>query len=585
MPIFLARWPDFTISIVEAKNKSELFWRLEEIAEPKCVNYKKLQTPLSLTLKSSIDIEKNKNAPKNSTVNTLLESMKNFMLDTEFCDMTVCIGDSEIKCHKAVLARNEYFRAMLKSKFKETREGCMHLSDVKIEVFKVVLEYLYTCVLDLNQKSVYFLYSLLKYCHMIGLNGVIADIVERIKSHLGYINNEEKAKELLEGIRLSAVLNLNDLNDFLTKEIMNRMQQEYEMKAIKKNNVNFNLFDLVKNNNAELAEKFENDVKVKISSDTFLDIVKNIQSPTYLLDIKEAAEKIEQQGMVTSMEGSPYCTIVEEVRKEEKNISLVEKCCKAIHVLSELGFPVDKESQSRERVESLVPRPSYMCNPFKTIKGSALYYSAYHGVLPLAKTLLEVGASPLHEVNKSGRTIMHVIDREIRDAMGPPGILSDERNFPGGLFGGMAVLRQEKPKSSSDIEKMKNVLKIMLQSAGFKDISEVPYIPKDNNVDPEYIKKLLSQFEGEDIYPDISFKVEDPEGSAACDSSREFICMLHPRVCDLTVDEYVEEDDEEAGYIKYRRTVDELVKTAAFEDLQDAKRCLHPDKKSKSFHG
>ena len=49
----------------------------------------------------------------------MLQTMKEQMVDEEFCDMTIIINETEIKCHKVILARNEYFRTTLKSKFKE----------------------------------------------------------------------------------------------------------------------------------------------------------------------------------------------------------------------------------------------------------------------------------------------------------------------------------------------------------------------------------------------------------------------------------------------------------------------------------
>ncbi|XP_047100055.1 speckle-type POZ protein-like [Schistocerca piceifrons] len=70
------------------------------------------------------------------------------MFDEEvLTDFDLHAGDTVLKAHRAVLSvRSPYFAAMLQPHTKEAKEGRVELSDVKPEVLKQVLLYLYTGV-------------------------------------------------------------------------------------------------------------------------------------------------------------------------------------------------------------------------------------------------------------------------------------------------------------------------------------------------------------------------------------------------------------------------------------------------------
>ena len=72
--------------------------------------------------------------PVNATQGDILIESIQLMLDKEFCDLTVVI-ETDIRCHRSILAKNGYLRAMLQSTSKETREDRVYLSNVKVEVF------------------------------------------------------------------------------------------------------------------------------------------------------------------------------------------------------------------------------------------------------------------------------------------------------------------------------------------------------------------------------------------------------------------------------------------------------------------
>ena len=91
MPIYAARWPDLSLSLLEAETKDDLFWMLDETANPMAVCFKKLSKPLHINLKSAVHIEKEKEkANCTKTQNHLLtleEKMKKLLIDDEFSDL------------------------------------------------------------------------------------------------------------------------------------------------------------------------------------------------------------------------------------------------------------------------------------------------------------------------------------------------------------------------------------------------------------------------------------------------------------------------------------------------------------------
>jgi len=63
----------------------------------------------------------------------------------EMCDLIVKCGDEEFECHKFMLAaRSKFFRAMLQAEMKESISGVINIQDIEPEVFKDLLDFIYT---------------------------------------------------------------------------------------------------------------------------------------------------------------------------------------------------------------------------------------------------------------------------------------------------------------------------------------------------------------------------------------------------------------------------------------------------------
>jgi hypothetical protein len=61
-----------------------------------------------------------------------------------FADLTIMVEGVSVRCHKVMLMRCPYFRAMLLSDMAESSQSVVHLSTVTHAIFTAVLEYLYT---------------------------------------------------------------------------------------------------------------------------------------------------------------------------------------------------------------------------------------------------------------------------------------------------------------------------------------------------------------------------------------------------------------------------------------------------------
>jgi hypothetical protein len=81
------------------------------------------------------------------------------LFDNEkFSDVTLAVGDTKIPAHRNVLsARSEYFARMFDSDFKEAKDKIVNIQEENEELFKMMIEFIYTN--DLSKLNSIF------YCH------------------------------------------------------------------------------------------------------------------------------------------------------------------------------------------------------------------------------------------------------------------------------------------------------------------------------------------------------------------------------------------------------------------------------------
>ncbi len=85
---------------------------------------------------------------KKPTETAFLKNMKRLMKSGEHSDFTIIIGDAEIPVHKCILSiHSEVFSTMLRqSNTVEVLESKVNITDVSLEVFTDLLQFMYTGV-------------------------------------------------------------------------------------------------------------------------------------------------------------------------------------------------------------------------------------------------------------------------------------------------------------------------------------------------------------------------------------------------------------------------------------------------------
>ena len=77
-----------------------------------------------------------------------VEDMRNLLTDSKHFDVTITVGEERFNAHKAILAgRSSYFAGMFGHETKERMDNHAVLHNIKPQVFKVILEYLYSGVI------------------------------------------------------------------------------------------------------------------------------------------------------------------------------------------------------------------------------------------------------------------------------------------------------------------------------------------------------------------------------------------------------------------------------------------------------
>ena len=275
MPIYIVRWADLTLSIVEAANRKKLFELLDEIADPTDVRFKELSNPLFLSLKPSLPVEKSKDN-KRTPENAMMEKMRKMMNDETNSDLKVRIGDAKISCHRCILATNEYFSALMNSKMSEMDSiNEMKLCGVGVEVFQVVKEYLYLSHFKWTGKEEpQFLFDLLQYCHLIQLKDLLLEVEDKVFHYFqncSYSNDKLVISEIVHCIKLAEDLQLFELyeklNKLLFKQVMSNLRQKDEENPSKE------LLKEIENYNQLLARQYREKIGIIVSMKNFSKLV------------------------------------------------------------------------------------------------------------------------------------------------------------------------------------------------------------------------------------------------------------------------------------------------------------------------
>lgn len=87
--------------------------------------------------------------------------------DQEFCDALICTESRNFSIHKCVVAAaSAFFQKLFSSKMKESYESKVNISNVSAEIMEVILDFIYTSVLNISDDNVYDLLCAADYFQM-----------------------------------------------------------------------------------------------------------------------------------------------------------------------------------------------------------------------------------------------------------------------------------------------------------------------------------------------------------------------------------------------------------------------------------
>uniref|UniRef100_A0AC35TJB4 BTB domain-containing protein n=1 Tax=Rhabditophanes sp. KR3021 TaxID=114890 RepID=A0AC35TJB4_9BILA len=135
----------------------------------------------------------------------LVDQISNLCLSEELSDVTLVIGGTRIPAHKLILStRSRYFRALFGNGMKESIQNEVTIVDASIDVFKIVLKYIYSGKIQLGAMSDLLLINLFELAHEFGFEELEAITVNRFEVILCGNN-------LCEILTLAKAFNLENL--------------------------------------------------------------------------------------------------------------------------------------------------------------------------------------------------------------------------------------------------------------------------------------------------------------------------------------------------------------------------------------
>lgn len=73
----------------------------------------------------------------------------------ELCDVELIVDGNRLRAHKLILASfSPYFHAMFTGQLAESQTNTVTLHDINFEALKILVDYTYTSVIDINQQNV-----------------------------------------------------------------------------------------------------------------------------------------------------------------------------------------------------------------------------------------------------------------------------------------------------------------------------------------------------------------------------------------------------------------------------------------------
>ena len=526
MPMFAARWPDFTLSLVEARNERELFEKLDELSEATAVNYKKLQTPLFITLNVNSKEELECDADPDA-----FDLSKSLLNDDSFYDITLTLkAGVSIKAHKAVLASRCPF-------FKQLFEGSpdtnsFALEDVHIDVFKVVKHFLYTNKLEVDKDLPFkTLLDILRYSYQVmHLPKLTELIAKKIRNKVSCYSLQVSMAQLCSAYRATEnIEGIGELKETIKKHLLDSMRKDVEAE-IKSEDENLYHELVVEVNRQEEKQKIQN---------SFQDLLSKGKGKNLVTDVQHFLEKNHHQDLI-SESINPFRIICLRYLEKSSTASFKKQCLGLFQILTEHNFNINMSGK-------------------RYVYHSALHATALSGCLDLVKTLVKAGASPLLSVDEAGSTLLHELHEKLTEAKCPNSALIARLAFDG------FNLRQD---SIKDIEK---VFQWLMSHKGFRSITEVPHNKEEKEV--KIGSKYVEDLTGDGLH--VPFVLDEIEGDTECEFRNELDKFFHPCVSEIA------SSDLESW--QKTKAMKQKITDAIRQDMREATWVLHRDPKSRKM--
>jgi len=100
----------------------------------------------------------------------LLHAVSQLYVDGLFSDVTLCVGNDEIKCHRNILAASSsFFMGMFQSELCESHQTKISINEMEASTLRLVLNYVYTGKVELSTDNVQNVLSAANLFQMIAL--------------------------------------------------------------------------------------------------------------------------------------------------------------------------------------------------------------------------------------------------------------------------------------------------------------------------------------------------------------------------------------------------------------------------------
>jgi len=165
----------------------------------------------------------------------------------EFYDIKLLVSDRVFYAHKAILCtRSEYFRILLTSHFKESKQDVITLEELSPATFEIVLKYIYTGIADITTDNVLDIIAL-------GDQLLIQGLMDYSIKELSRSIDKNNASQILSIAR-----------DLKSEYLQNR----YIQIISKTNNAKPEMIELLNSVDIEVFKERENRVSNKVSEGT-----------------------------------------------------------------------------------------------------------------------------------------------------------------------------------------------------------------------------------------------------------------------------------------------------------------------------